>query len=330
MNPINYNVIGVDLGGTNIISLLVNRKGEIISKDKRKTLAKDGKEKTISQLVNSVKSVIKEGEKRGIAFESILGLGIGAPGPLNIRKGVVSLAPHLPDWRNVHLTEILRDKLKLSVFLENDANAAALGEWWKGVGKNINNLVLLTLGTGIGGGITINGEVFHGFSDTAGEIGHMIIHEGGLPCSCGRRGCLEAYASATGVVRRTIAALKEGRKSILIDRVSGDLEKINCELVYQAAKEKDTLSQWIIEETARYLGIGIANIVNILNPEMIILSGGMSQAGDLLLKPVRKYAKRYTLEPAIERVKIVQGSLLEDAGAIGAAITVLKRKNLGA
>ncbi|MEA1964821.1 MAG: ROK family glucokinase [Candidatus Aerophobetes bacterium] len=328
MNPSGYNVIGVDLGGTNIVSLLVNREGKIISKDKRETLAKEGKEKTINQLVNSVKTVIKEGEKRGTTFESILGLGIGAPGPLNIKKGVVYLAPHLPDWRNVHLTKILRGKLELSVFLENDANAAALGEWWKGAGRNIDNLVLLTLGTGIGGGIIINGEVLHGSCDIAGEIGHIIIHEEGLPCSCGSRGCLEAYASATGVVRRTIAALKEGRKSILIDWVSGNLEKINCELVYQAAKENDKLSQWIIEETARYLGIGITNIVNILNPEMVILSGGMSQAGDLILKPVRKYAKRYALKPAIERVKIVQGSLLEDAGAIGAAITVLKRKNL--
>jgi len=328
MNPVNYNFIGIDLGGTNIVSLLVNKKGEIISKDKRKTLAKDGKEKTINQLVNSVKSIIKEGEKRGIDFESILGLGIGAPGPLNIRKGIVCSAPNLPDWRNVHLTKILRDKLKLPVFLENDANAAALGEWWKGAGKNVKNLVLLTLGTGIGGGIIINNEVFHGSYDAAGEIGHMIIHEGGLPCSCGKRGCFEAYASATGVVKRTITAIKEGGESILLDWISGNLEKINCKLVYQAAKEKDKLSQWIAEETARYLGIGIANIVNILNPEMIILSGGMSQAGDLLLKPVRKYAKRYALEPAIKRVKIVRGSL-KDAGAIGAVVTVLKRKKLG-
>jgi len=160
------------------------------------------------------------------------------------------------------------------------------------------------------------------------EIGHMIIHEGGLPCSCGKRGCFEAYASATGVVKRTITAIKEGGESILLDWISGNLEKINCKLVYQAAKEKDKLSQWIAEETARYLGIGIANIVNILNPEMIILSGGMSQAGDLLLKPVRKYAKRYALEPAIKRVKIVRGSL-KDAGAIGAVVTVLKRKKLG-
>ncbi|MEA3485652.1 MAG: ROK family protein, partial [Candidatus Aerophobetes bacterium] len=197
-----------------------------------------------------------------------------------------------------------------------------------GAGKNIDNLVLLTLGTGIGGGIIANGEILHGSCDIAGEIGHMIVHEGGLPCRCGRKGCLEAYASATGVVKRTIAAIKEGRKSILIDWGAGDLEKISCELVYKAAKEKDKLSQWIIEETARYLGIGIANIVNILNPEMVILSGGMSQAGNLLLKPVRKYTKRYALKSAIKRVKIVRGSL-KDAGAIGAAITALRRKDSG-
>ena len=216
----------------------------------------------------------------------------------------------------------------MPVFLENDANAAALGEWWMGAGKDVDNLVLLTLGTGIGGGIIIQGEVLHGGWDTAAEIGHMIIHEGGLVCGCGKKGCLEAYASATGVIKRTLAAIREGKESMLADAVKNRWENITCELVYKAAEKGDSLSRYIVEETARYLGIGIASIVNVLNPEMVILSGGMVAAGALILKPVRKYARENALAVAIEGVEIVPAVLSGNSGAIGAAATVLKRAGL--
>ncbi|MCD6232696.1 ROK family protein [Candidatus Aerophobetes bacterium] len=319
-------IMGIDLGGTNIVSLLINKKGEIITRDKRKALAEEGKEKTISQIVESAKAVIEKGRNKGISFQSILGIGIGSPGPLNTKEGIIYFAPNLPGWKNVPLKNILEKKLNIPVFLENDANAAALGEWWIGAGRDVNNLVLFTLGTGIGGGIIINGEVLHGFRDTAAEIGHMIIHEEGLLCNCGTKGCLEAYASATGVVRRTISALKKGAKSILTEMVNNHLKEITCKMVYQAAKKGDKLCKWITEETGRYLGIGIANMVNILNPEMIILAGGMIEAKDLLFNPVIKYAQKYALKASIEKVKIVPAHLGDNAGAIGAAATVLKRK----
>ena len=321
-------IVGVDLGGTNIVSLLMNEKGEVLERDARLTLAKEGRERTISQITGSVSAVLERGRKLGISPDSLLGVGIGSPGPLNTKKGVIHFAPNLPGWREVPLVEILTQKLSMPVFLENDANAAALGEWWKGAGRNTNNLVLFTLGTGIGGGIIIDGEVFHGAWDTAAEVGHIIIHEEGLLCNCGTRGCLEAYASATGVVRRTVKAIKEGRKTILTDWVQNRLEDITCELVYKAAQKGDKLCSWIVEETARYLGVGIASIVNILNPEVVILAGGMIKAKDLLFKPVREYAKRYALKDAIEGVSIVPAELGDDAGAIGAAATVLKRKGL--
>lgn len=322
-------IVGVDLGGTNIVSLLMTGKGEIVGRDTRLTLAKEGKDKVLSQIVNSVERILEESEtKLGISSKSIIGLGIGSPGPLSIKKGLVHFTPNLPGWTNVPLVDILRDKLALPIFLENDANAAALGEWWRGAGKDVDNLVLLTLGTGIGGGIIIQGEVFHGAWDTAAEIGHMIIHEGGLVCGCGKKGCLEAYASATGVIKRTLAAIREGKKSILADIVKNRWENITCELVYKAAEKGDSLSRWIVEETARYLGVGIASIVNVLNPEMVILSGGMIAAGALIFKPVRKYARENALAAAIEGVEIVPAALSGNSGAIGAAATVLKRSGL--
>lgn len=322
-------VVGVDLGGTNIVSLLMTGKGEIVARDTRPTLAKEGKDRILSRIVDSVKRILEEGQtKVGISSKSIIGLGIGSPGPLSIKKGLVHFTPNLPGWTNVPLVDILSDKLALPIFLENDANAAALGEWWRGAGKDVDNLVLLTLGTGIGGGIIIQGEVLHGAWDTAAEIGHMIIHEGGLICGCGKKGCLEAYASATGVIKRTLAAIREGRKSILADAVKNRWENITCELVYKAAEKGDSLSRWIVEETAKYLGIGVASIVNVLNPEIVILSGGMIAAGTLIFKPVRKYARENALAAAIEGVEIVPAALSGNSGAVGAAATVLKRVGL--
>jgi len=321
----NY-IVGVDLGATNVVSLLVNGEGKVIVKDSRATLAREGKEKTLSQIVNSVRAVLEKGQLQGISSASIKGVGVGSPGPLDTKKGIIHFAPNLAGWNNVPLVSFLGDQLKLPIFLENDANAAALAEWWIGAGKKVDNLVLLTLGTGVGGGIIIGGEVLHGAWDTAAEIGHMIIHAGGLVCGCGKRGCLEAYASATGVIKRTVSLMKAGEDTVLRELVHGHLEDITCELVYRAAERGDELSREIAEETAKYLGIGIASIVNIINPEMVILSGGMTAAGDLLFKPVRKYAREYALEAAIRGVRIVPAKLGGNTGALGAAATVLKRK----
>ncbi len=321
----NY-IVGVDLGATNIVSILINGEGKVIDKDTRATLAREGKEKALSQIVSSVRAVLEKGQLQGISSASIKGVGVGSPGPLDTKKGIIHFAPNLPGWNNVPLVSFLGDQLKLPMFLENDGNAAALAEWWIGAGKKVDNLVLLTLGTGIGGGIIIGGEVLHGAWDTAAEIGHMIIHEGGLVCGCGKRGCLEAYASATGVIKRTVSFMKAGGDTVLREVVHDHLEDITCELVYRAAERGDELSQMIVKETARYLGIGIASLVNIINPEMVILSGGMTAAGDLLFKPVRKYARKYALKAAIRGVRIVPAKLGGNTGALGAAATVLKRK----
>lgn len=328
MKQISDYVVGVDLGATNIVSLLISRDGEVVARDTRETMGEKGKKITFSQIVNSARNVIGEGEKTGISSKSILGLGIGGPGPLNSDGGVIHIAPNIPGWINAYLVKELEDELKLNVFLENDANAAALGEWWLGAGRDVDNLVLLTLGTGVGGGIIIGGEVLHGARNTAGEIGHTIIHEGGLLCGCGNRGCLEAYVSARAVVKRTLSAIYGGEETLLTDLVKNKLEDITCKLVYDEARKGDSLCKRVVEETGRYLGIGIANIVNIINPEMVILGGGMAKAGDLIFEPVRKYVREHAFTAAMEGVEIVPAALGVNAGAMGAVAFVLKKKGL--
>ncbi len=320
--------VGIDLGGTNIVGILINQRGDILARKRRKTLVQEGKDKVIAQIVDCINDLLKEGETLGISSEELLGIGVGSPGPLSRKKGVIYYAPNLLGWENVPLTRILTDKLEMPFFLENDANATALAEWWLGAGKNVNNLILLTLGTGIGGGIIIEGEVYHGSGDMGAELGHIVIKEGGMICGCGIRGCLEAYASATGVIKRAKAAIKQGYETILKSLVKDSPEGLTCELVFRAAREKDPLALWLIEETGRYLGVGIGSLVNVLNPEMVILSGGMIKAGDLLFNPVRRFVKLFSMKAIIEKVKIVPGDLGDEAGAIGAAATVLKEKGI--
>jgi len=328
MNKSSQFLVGVDLGGTNIVSLLCSEDGEILARRTRKTRAQEGKERTIDRITCSIQEVLDEAVSLGISPNQIEGIGVGSPGPLNTNPGIIHFAPNLPGWINVPLVKILEQRINLPVYLEKDANAAALGEWWLGAGKNVDNLILLTLGTGIGGGIIIQGQVYHGSWDTAAEIGHIIIHEEGLLCGCGTKGCLEAYASAMAVVKKTLVYLKSGAETIIKEWVGDKWEEITCKMVFKAASQGDQLGCRILEETSRYLGIGIASMVNVLNPQMVILAGGVSKAGELLLKPVRKYSSKYALKVAVEGVKIVLGELGDNAGALGAAATVLKRKQL--
>lgn len=318
-------IIGVDLGATNIYSLLTTLGGEILAKDFRPTLGKEGKDKTIFQIISSIEFLQKKAGKFGIS--SFAGIGVGSPGPLSVKKGMIYHSPNIREWENLPLVDILQRKLNLPVFLENDANAAALAEWWKGAGKDADYVVLLTLGTGIGGGVIVNGEVYHGAWDAGAELGHMIIKEGGMICGCGSRGCLEAYAAAPGVVRRAQAAIKQGHDTSLVEITGGNPDNLTAEMIFKAASRGDRISQWIVEETGRYLGIGIGSLVNILNPELIILAGGMIGAGELLFNPVRKYTRLNSLK-ANREVDIVPARLGENSGALGAVTTVLKRKGM--
>jgi len=309
--------IGVDLGGTNISSAIMNRQGEIASSLKIRTLAEKGKEATIKRIIKTIYNNIAHSV---ITPDDIIGIGIGAPGPLDIKRGIINFAPNLPGWRDVSLQKILEDEFNMKIVLENDANAAAWGERCFGAGQGINNLVCFTLGTGIGGGIIIEGKIYHGNNCGAGELGHMTVNKDGPRCNCGNYGCLEAYSSATGVKNRIIDRIKKGIKSEFLTFDNDKLfESLRLKSIFQAARKGDILTSDIVEDAISYLGIAIANIANILNPEMVVLVGGITNEGDKLLIPLIKEVKKRAFYSNYKSLKIVIGKLAGNAGVLGAA-----------
>ncbi len=310
--------IGVDLGGTNIVSAIVNYQGKIVNHLKVPTLAERGKEATIKRIIETIHENIVQSS---VAPNDIIGIGIGAPGPLDVKKGIINFAPNLPGWRDVPLKKILENEFKMKVVLENDANAAAWGERCFGIGRGVDNLVCFTLGTGIGGGIIIDGKIYHGSNYGAAELGHMTVNKDGPRCNCGNYGCLEAYSSATGIKNRIKNRIEEGIKSKFLnfDNDNGLLESLRLKLIFETARKGDKLTKGVVEEAISYLGIAIANIANILNPEMVVLVGGITNEGNKLLIPLRREAKRRALYSNYKSLKIVIGKLGGNAGVLGAA-----------
>ncbi len=307
--------IGIDLGGTFIKAGAVSESGEILVQLQTSTRSAEGPEVVVAQISDLVEKLENErGPKDGRA----VAVGAGVPGLIKIAEGVVAMAPNLSGWRDVPLRKLLEDRLGRPVSLENDANAAAWGESWVGAGRGVRSLVLLTLGTGIGGGIVVNNQVWHGSSDTAAEFGHMVIVADGALCGCGQRGHLEAYASAPATVRRFRAAVESGKPSSLASVVAagGDL---STKRIYDAAKEGDALAQEIFKETARFLALGVVNLMHIINPELVLLAGGMIAAGEMLIKPLREEVARIALETPRDATKIAAATLAGGAGIIGTA-----------
>jgi glucokinase len=255
------------------------------------------------------------------------GVGIGSPGPLNRETGTVINTPNL-GWRNFPLRDLIANAVNLPAVLDNDANCATYGEWWLGAGRNIGTLIGITLGTGIGGGIVLNGEIFHGVSDSAGEIGHMTIEANGRKCPCGNYGCLEAYASGPAISRRAIEGLDAGADSLLTDLVRGNLEEITAATVYEAVINGDPYANEVMRETAKFLGAGVANVINIFNPDMVVISGGVTKAGDHLFVPLRAEVRRRAFKSALDACEICAASLPGTAGVIGAA-GVFKKDHFG-
>lgn len=310
--------IGVDLGGTNIVSAIVNYQGEIVNSLKVPTLAERGKEATIKKIIEAIhKNIVQS----SVAPDNIIGIGIGAPGPLDIKRGIINFAPNLPGWRDVPLRKILEDEFNIKVVLENDANAAAWGERCFGAGQGVNNLVCFTLGTGIGGGIIIDGKIYHGNNYGAAELGHMTVNKDGPRCNCGNYGCLEAYSSATGIKNRIKNRIKEGIKSKFLNFDNDDelFESLRLKLIFETARKGDKLTKSVVEEAISYLGIAIANIANILNPEMVVLVGGITNEGDKLLIPLKREVRKRAFYSNYKFLKIVIGKLDGNAGVLGAA-----------
>lgn len=311
--------VGVDLGGTKVNIAMVSKKGKIVDHIKFPTNAKQGKELVIRRIKEGIDQLIHQTD---LEISNITGIGIGAPGPINYKSGVIHYAPNLPDWKEVPLAEIMKEDFQIPIIVENDANTAAWGEKIFGVAQGIDDMICLTLGTGIGGGLIFNGNIFRGKNNVAGEVGHIIVNKGGLPCNCGNYGCLEAYSSASGIKRRIYSRVtKQNINNISLSSV-GNLNNLSLAKVFELARQGDPLVEDIVEEAIEYLGIGIASLVNILNPEMVVLVGGITNEGEKLLKPIQDIVFQRVMSTHKENLKIVFGKLGEYAGVVGAAALI--------
>ena len=312
-------VVGVDVGGTNLVAGTVAEDGsEILGVVAEPTMSAQGADAVISRIVKLAKASIAESGKK------VEGVGIGSPGPLNTKTGIVLLTPNL-GWTNMPLRDRVAEGLGLPATLDNDANCAIFGEWWRGAARGSKYVIGLTLGTGIGGGIVIDGQIYHGVTDVAGEFGHVTIDANGRRCKCGNYGCIEAYASGPAIAERAIEGIASGVETSLSQYVKGDLSKLTAQIVYEAASDGDEWALEVVRETASLLGAAVAGFLNIFNPEVVVICGGVTQAGDKLFQPLRSEVKRRAFKPAWEACRIVPGALTGTAGVFGAAAVFIQK-----
>jgi len=311
-------IVGIDIGGTNLVVGAVTEHGDRVQAlVSEPTGVPEGPDAVIGRIIQLAKGVIAA-TRRDDPQADILGVGIGSPGPLDRQRGVVIFTPNLR-WKNMPLRDRIGSALELPAALDNDANCAMLGEHWVGAAKGARNAVCFTIGTGIGGGIVIGGELVHGASDAAAEIGHITIEVNGRRCGCGNDGCLEAYASGPAIARRAVEAIEAGAVSGIPALAGGDLSQITAQTVFEAVAAGDALAYELVRDTARYLGVGIANLLNILNPEVVVVCGGVTRAGDHLFTPLRREVARRAFKPAVDACRILPGALEGKAGVVGAA-----------
>ena len=311
-------VVGVDVGGTNVVVGTLAEDGTSLRGLMTEPTHLDGgPDATVSQITRLVLASLTATREELGSDTEIIGVGIGSPGPLDTESGTVLLTPNLR-WTNMPLRDRVSSAVGLPASLDNDANCAVLGEWWCGAARGGRVVVGLTIGTGIGGGIVLDGEIFHGASGVAGEIGHATIDQTGRLCNCGNYGCLEAYASGPAIARRALEGLEAGAPSRLPEYVGGDLSRITAQTVSEAARDGDTFCLDVIRETALFLGGAIANLVNIFNPDTVVICGGVTLAGNHLFEPLYNQVRRRAFAPAVGACKIVAGALPGTAGVYGA------------
>lgn len=314
---------GLDLGGTNLKAAIIDSTGRILAQRTVPSRPDRGPNAVVEDfagLVDQLTAIAK------VSGASLAGVGIGSPGPLSQHTGRIIRAANLPGWTDVPLRDLLAERLQLPVVLDNDGNAAAFGEAWIGAGRGIDDLVMLTLGTGVGAGVILDGAVFHGHHENAAELGHTIVNADGPPCPCGQRGCLEQYASAGAIVRRVVAAIERGEPCKLGDAVRSK-QQIGGKEVAQAAESGDTLCLRVWDDACRYLAVACINIQHTYNPPLIVLGGGMSSAGEFLLDRVQAELteRRWHLHDDVPTVALAK--LGDDAGVIGAAAFCLNRSS---
>lgn len=311
--------IGIDIGGTNIAAGLVGQDGKIIQKASIPTEAQKGAQFVLDGLDKVCERLI---EQSGLARTEVQGIGIGVPGMMNVETGEVIFCPNVP-IEHVNVTTALTAKWGVPVKINNDANCAALGEAYAGGAKEANNAIVVTLGTGVGGGIIIDKKIYSGFNGAAGEIGHIVIQLDGRPCGCGRKGCWEAYASATGLVKTTIEMMLEDRNSVMWELAEGSLDKAGGRTAFEAARRGDRAGQKAVDLYIKHLAAGVIDMINIFQPEVLCIGGGVSNEGKYLLEPLQKLVDeaRYTRD--VPQTVIRRAQLGNDAGIIGAAMLVI-------
>jgi len=310
-------VIAVDIGGTKIMTALFSAAGKMLSKEVRPTLTEEGVESTISRLASAIKDTMTQ---HRLSPSGIRAISIACAGGVDSEKDVVvTPSPNMPGWTDIPLGDILRERFGVEVFVVNDASAAAFGEHLFGAGRGADDMVLFTVGTGIGGGIIIDGKLYLGARGGAGEFGHMTVEASGPACPCGNTGCLEMLASGRAVERDAVARLLRGEESILRDTLRGNIEDVSAEQVGEAARRGDTLALEVIARASYYLGVGMVNAVNIFNPEMVVIGGGMAELGELLIAPGRRLVAERAFSISSRSVRIAAAQLGNEAGVHGAA-----------
>ena len=309
-------IMGIDLGGSKILAAVVDPRGEILSIDESVTPAAKERDAIIQSVVDSAH---RASEQAGVAISDLYAVGVGAAGISNPEAGILFSSPNLPGLRNVLLGDIMQDRLGNKTFLINDADAAALGEFNFGAARGARNFIYITLSTGIGGGIVIDGKIYSGAIGAAGEVGHMTIDDNGPICNCGNRGCWETLASGTALAKEARKRIVGGARTSVLEYAEGDIEKVTPEAIHGAAQQGDSLAKELIARTGYYVGVGLANLINIFNPELIVIGGGLSNIGDMLLKPAFKVAGERSFKEAFQAVRFASAGLGPNSGVLGAA-----------
>ncbi|MEP6924059.1 MAG: ROK family protein [Pyrinomonadaceae bacterium] len=306
-------VAGIDIGGTKIAIALETLEGVRVASERIPTQVEIGPYPIVENVMRIMEEMIENNHVR------LVSIGIGCPGPLDIESGLILSPSNLPNWNKFPIVELFEKRFKVPTVLDNDANTATLGEYIYGAGRGYNNLVYITVSTGIGGGIVINGEIIHGVGAGAGELGHTIIMPDGIPCKCGSTGCLETICSGLSIARRAKERLASGEPSLL-RQLSGHTNEVTTEMVVEAVRKGDKLASEIWAETCHYLAIGIGNMITLLAPEAVIIGGGVATAGELLLKPLRSLLKQYVTMVPMEKVAVLQATLGSESGVCGALV----------
>jgi len=308
--------LGIDLGGTNIVTGIVDENYNIISTAKRKTNCPRPSAEIADDIVAAALEAIK---KANITVDDISEAGIGAPGDIDVKNGIILLADNL-DFVNVPIVAMLKERMGIKFNIQNDANAAAYGEYIAGAGKGTGNFIMLTLGTGVGGGVVINGKIYAGFSNKGAELGHSVIDINGEMCSCGRRGCLEAYASATALIQQTKAAMEQNRDSLLWEICNNDIGAVDGLTAFDAMRKGDPTAKQVVDKYIFYVSAGIVDNIYVFEPEVICIGGGISGEGDSLILPILENVKNQipSFNPETD-TKIKIAELGNNAGIIGAA-----------